>query len=261
MPSLSEDHTLLELMQEVVAARLRSFHTWMPALVNEYDETKQIVQCTGQMKLPYRDRTDGNKIKWEPAPRVANCPVGFFGAQGFRITLPIEPGKTTGILLWAECPFDVWLDQGSVVEPSGTRRFHIADAMFLPVLRPNSQAYTDVPKSDSMTVGRDGGPQLVITKDLVQLGGTPSSPPDDFVALAPATKSELTKLHDAMNSGFSKIRSDLSSIKTHVHSVETAGTPVKHSGITQPAVSLQSMQDPEDAGDVGDVKASVTKAK
>jgi hypothetical protein len=269
MPSNDETPTLLEAIQHVVEARLRTVHTWLPAIVDSYDEDKQLVDCTAQVALPYLDPDDGI-VKYEPAPRVSRCPVGFMGAGGFRITLPIEPGKTTGVLLFSECPIVDWLLKGDAVEPSATRRFHISDAMFVPMLKPNSGKFSDVPRSDSMTVGRDGGPQMVITKDEVQLGGSPSSPPDDYVALATPTKDELKKLHDAINAGFSKLRTDLGSIKNHTHlvavgGVQSAGPPAKIVSTAPVQVpksdDLNGLQDPADCDSIDDVRADVTKAK
>lgn len=269
MPSEDRTPTLAEVIQGAVESRLRTLHTWLPAIVESYDADKQIVECTAQVALPYLD-PDDDTIKYDPAPRVVNCPVGFMGAGGFRITLPIEAGKTTGILLFAESPIGKWMRDGGAVEPESQRRFDLTDAMFIPILKPNSAAFTDVPASDKMTAGKDGGPQLVITNDEVHLGGTPSSPPDDFVALATPTKDELTKLRDAMNAGFSKIRSDLSTIAGHTHMVATGG--VKSAGppaailSTSPVQvpksdSLSSLEDPADCDGIDDVKASVTKAK
>jgi hypothetical protein len=183
----------LEVIENIIEGRLRRLHTWMPALVDSYDEVKQLVDCTAQVGLPYRDVDDNDKILYDPAPRVASCPVGFMGAGGFRITLPIQPGITTGIILFSESPIVEWLNAGQRVDPTYSRRFHISDAMFVPILKPHSAAFTDVPRTDAMTAGCDGGPQVVVTKTEVQLGGAPSSPPTDFVALAQKVLDELNR--------------------------------------------------------------------
>lgn len=261
MPSDVRAPTFGEAVDRLIEARLRTFHTWLPAIVDSYDEEKQLVDCTAQVGLPYVDPDDGT-IKYTPAPRVGRCPVGFMGAGGFRITLPIEPGKTTGVLLFSESPIVEWLLEGRAVDPKYDRRFDINDAMFIPMLRPNSAAFTDVPRSDAMTVGREDGPQMVITKDELQLGGTPSEPPTDHVALSTPTKDELTKLHDTLqslvntlkqNNALQKVNNTL--IQVHKHVVSGAAAA------PDPSLVLQSPSDPDGPSSVGDVKASVTKAK
>lgn len=266
---MAETPSMPEAIMGLIESDRRRLHTWMPCLVKSYDEAKQLVDVEPQVMIPYWDREE-QKVMFEPAPRVANCPVGFFGAGGFRITLPIEPDKTTGVLLVAETPIEKWLAEGpKVVDPFWTRRHHLTDAMFLPMLKPSAHAFTDVPRSDAMTLGREKGPQIVVTTSEVQLGGTPSDPPSDHVALAPAVKNELSKLRDAMNSGFSALRTDLQSIGGHTHllisgAVKTTGTGAGTNPdpiIVPPSTSLASLQSPQDAAAVGEVKATVTKAK
>lgn len=254
MPSEVRTPTPGEMVKTLIDARLRNVHTWLPAIVDSYDEQKQIVDCTAQIGLPYVDPEDGS-IKYSPAPRVGRCPVGFMGAGGFRITLPIEPGKTTGVLLFAESPIVEWLLEGRSVDPKYDRRFDLSDAMFIPMLKPNSAAFSDVPRSDAMTVGRENGPQVVVTKDEVQLAGTPSSPPTDFVALASLVKDEMSKIRNAVNSGFSSVRTAFALISSHTHQVAAQTL------IAAVSPALSSLQGPQDAGAVGDVKAEKTKAK
>jgi hypothetical protein len=243
--------TLREVIDGAIEERLLTVRTAMEAVVKRYDAQKQLVDAQPEIYLPII-QPDGT-TKLEKPATIFNCPVGFPGiAGGVRITFPIPEGAT-GLLIFSESPIDEWMENGGETQPTSTRRHHLTDAMFIPVLKPNSAAFKDA-EADALTMGYDGGTQVVVTKDEVQLGGNPSSAPTDFVALAPATKSELNKLHDAMKSGFDTLSTAITAISTHTHVFVGEGT-------VQASPELATLQTPSDPQDVGDVAASVTKAK
>lgn len=245
--------TLRELIDECVEQKLRQLHTWRPAVVDSYDADKQLVDVTpGTMR--YRVGDDGAAV-FEALPSTYSVPVGFFGAGKFRgPSLPIVKG-TTGILLYCEAGLDEWLATASgsdPVNPKTNRRHALTDAIFIPILKPTDGAFTDM-GGDEMTMGVDGGPQLVATKNGLELGGNPSDRPTDLLALAPATKGELSKLRDAMNAGFSAQRSTNTSLLTHTHLFVGEGTVQKSADLTT--------SNPQDADAVGEIASSNIKSK
>jgi hypothetical protein len=241
--------TLREVIDGAIEERLLSVRTAMEAVVESYDAEKQLVDARPEIKLPFIDAA--GVIQWKPAPTITSCPVAFPGGGGFRMVFPCPKG-TTGLLIFSQSPIDDWMEQGGDTTPTDTRQHALTDAIFFPMLRPKSAAFTDA-DAEAISMGKDGGPQVVVTKDEVQLGGNPSDPPTDAVALAPATKRELQKLADAMKAGFDTIKANDKLVAAHTHEVAEAAT--------LPADSLSSMQDPSDPEDPGDVAATKTKAK
>lgn len=253
--------TLRELIDDCIEQRIRQLHTWRPAIVDSYDADKQLVDVTPQT-MRFRVNDDGS-LGYEALPSTYSVPVGFFGAGKFRgPTLPIVKG-TTGVLLYCEGGLDEWLATGGGSDPVNpkTNRLHaLTDAIFIPILKPNANAFTDA-GNDEMTMGKDGGAQVVITENGIELGGNPSDRPTDLVALAPATKGELSKLRDAMNAGFAAVRANDQKVSSHTHTVDTAGTAVKQSGTTAASLSLATLSDPQDADMVGEIASTNVKSK
>lgn len=247
--------TLRELIDSCIEQRLRQLHTWRPAVVDSYDPDKQLVDVTPQtMRFRYDD--DGSLL-FEAMPSTYSVPVGFFGAGKFRgPTLPIVKG-TTGVLLYCEGGLDEWLATAGSdpVNPKTNRLHALTDAIFIPILKPNANAFTDA-GNDEMTMGKDGGAQVVMTENGIELGGNPSDRPTDLIALASPTKSEISALRDTVNSLVSGFNSLQTTLAQHTHTFLGEGTVQTSTQLTVPPLSPASAP-----AAVGEVKSSNVKSK
>lgn len=267
---MSEDQartpTLALVLRAALERRLSEVHTAMPGRVESYDASAQTVDVQPLLKAPAA--TEGGGTEALSMPVLTALPVCFPAAGGFRLVLPVKKGDT-GWIMFSEASLDAWQDKGGLVDPGDPRRFHLSDAVFLPGLHAKDANLTGA-NADDASFGKDGAHQVVITPDVIELGGNIDSRPTDYVALASPTKSELEKLHDAINAGFGKLRSDLSSLKDHTHligvgSIQTAGSPVKQANVSPVQVpksdGLSGLQDPADCGSIDDVKSAIVKSK
>lgn len=246
-----------EVVRAILKRELSDVHTGIPARVESYDPAKQTVdvQPLVQKLVPL----EGGGRKAVDLPVLPDIPVSFPAGGGMRLLLPLQKGDT-GWVMFSEASLDVWRAKGGVVDPADPRRFHLSDGVFVPGLHAAGGEWKDGNASD-LSLGKDGAHQLVITPDVIELGGNSGDRPSDWVALAGPTKADVDKLRDAMNAGFGKLRQDLQSIAGHTHNVETAGTAVKQSGTTLPSTSLASLANPEDCGTMDEVKSAKVKSK
>lgn len=160
--------TLAEVLRGAIDARLADLHTAIPARVEKYDAATQMVECKPLIKSSILGE-DGKPIT-ETLPVVVNVPVVFPGAGGFRLTFPIQPGDTV-LLIFSEASIDEWLNDGAEVLPGDARRFNLSDAIAVPGLHPKSKSWTGA-STNSVTIGKDGGPQLEITASEMKLNGS-----------------------------------------------------------------------------------------
>lgn len=210
---------------------------------------------------------DGGTVA-ETLPVLSSVPVCWPGAGGMRLILPLKKGDT-GYLMFSEASIDAWQAKGGLVDPGDPRRFHLADAWFVPGLKSDAQAAWTGDNATDASFGKDGAHQVVITPDAIELGGNVDDRPTDHVALASLVNNGFTKVHDAINAGFGKLRSDLGSIKNHEHLIPTGqiSTPIA-SGYTNAgpvqvpkSLGLSGLEDPADCGAIDDVKSSIVKSK
>lgn len=189
--------TLREVVDDAVEQRLMHVHTALEGVVKSYDADLQVVDVQSEVYAPFL-QPDGTKT-YQQLGVCFRCPVGFPGvAGGFRITFPIPEG-TTGLIICTENPLDEWFEQGGEIEPFVHRRHHLSDAMFVPILRNKKGAFKDA-GADALTMGLDGGVQVVVTRNTVELGGNPSNPPTDFVAMAEKVLDQLNALKGIFSS-------------------------------------------------------------
>lgn len=89
------------------------------------------------------------------------------------------------------------------------------------------------------------------TISLLDIGGRGGT--TQFAALANLVNDGFTKVHDAMNAGFSDVRSTNLSLTTHAHAFTGTGVVGLPTGLTT--------SDPSDMDAVGDVSAATVKIR
>jgi hypothetical protein len=183
---------LADVLNAAMDARLQGVFTAMPGTVQSYDATKQAADVQPQVKTGYI--SEGGDRAVERVPVVPHVPVVFPGSGKFSITWPLQPGDT-GLLIFCNCSIDRWLAVGGEVDPADDRRHCIADAVFIPGLRPFSSPVTPTPATDAMVLSGDdirigdaSATPLAFNADLAQLvsilGGVTPGPGSGDAAIA-----------------------------------------------------------------------------
>lgn len=239
---LTRTPTLAQVIDAAIRQGLAEVHVALPGKVSKVDLVKQLVDVDLQVQSLAQLDEDGTRTA-APIPTITNVPIEFPGANGFRITFPVAVGDT-GLVIFSEADISDWKRNGTTA-PKSSRRHHLADAVFRPGLISYSKPWTDVP-SDGIAAGYDGGPQLVLRKDHLELGGTPSGPPTDWVALASLVKTEIGKVRDNLNSLITDYNGHVHLAGTMLDSTSNAVT-----GSTAPTISTATPPDP-----VADVKSA-----
>lgn len=166
---MSSTPSLLEVLRAVVEARLADVRVSMPARVVSYDATRQAVSVKPIIRQGRIDST-GERVA-DSLPVIENVPVVFPGAGGFRVTFPVAAGDTV-LLVFSEQSLDKWLALGGRdTDPLDDRRHDLTDAVAVPGLRSFADALDSAP-TDSMSIGKDGGPTIEITDSEIKAGGT-----------------------------------------------------------------------------------------
>jgi hypothetical protein len=181
----------------------RQIRVAMPAQVLAFDPATQTVDV--QPLVDDQTQQEDGTFEPLPFPVLTHVPVGFMAAGGFRITLPVTAGDT-GQVVVNDLSLDLWKQQGGHVTPKEQRRHHIADATFYPGMHPDNASWTGVSAS-GVTIGKDGGPQIVLRAGTIEFGGSDLAPPADFVALASLVIANLTALKSAIN-GWTPVPND-----------------------------------------------------
>lgn len=145
-----ESKTLAKVIQEAIDAKLYDTHVSLPARIESYDSTKQKASIELLLKKKYIINGETN------LPLITDVPVQWPSGNNGKsyIHIPLIRGDT-GIAIFSERSLDLWLaGNGTIVSPQDPRKHHIADAMFIPGIRPFKEAINDV-SSSNMVIQHD----------------------------------------------------------------------------------------------------------
>jgi Phage protein Gp138 N-terminal domain len=159
---------LATVITAATAAALKGARVALPARVETYDATTQKVSVQPLIFEGFNDETGTRQS--ERLPVIADVPVVFPGAGGFRVTFPVAVGDTV-LLVFASSSIDRWLALGGEVDPLDDRRHHISDAIAIPGLRDFAHPLAAAPTS-TMSLGKDGGPTIEISASDIKAGGS-----------------------------------------------------------------------------------------
>src|SRR6185369_10616399 len=85
--------SLQQIINDSIAAGVRSVYTCIPAKVTRWDTSKNLVDCQILVQEVTRDEEDERQAV--SVPVVTNVPVEFQGANGFRLTFPLSDGSSS----------------------------------------------------------------------------------------------------------------------------------------------------------------------
>jgi hypothetical protein len=196
MPTRTPD--LSAVLERWRAALLRDLHVAFPAQVTAYDAAAQTVDVQPLVADYFEEEDDS--VSQVYLPVIPAVRLLFPGAGGYRITFPLQVGDVVQILV-NDRSLDAWADQGGKQAPEDLRRHALQDAVALPGLHDTKHPWTGA-RSDGLTLGQDGGPQISTTATAIELGGNAYA-----VALAEQVVSQLNALKTAIQ-GWTPISGD-----------------------------------------------------
>lgn len=156
-----------ELLRSAVTYFLSDVNTCLPGKVEEYDPAEQKVSVKPLIKR--RLVTEEGEELLEELPIIPDVPVYFPRTQAFFLTFPIQVGDLV-MIIFAQRSLDNWLaGQGEDTDPDEFRMHDLTDAIALPGLYPFGQAIKDIDDA-RVSIGKDeGGMQLHVAEDHVEV--------------------------------------------------------------------------------------------
>lgn len=185
----NETPTMAEVIERGIDKRLLDLHVSLPAKIETYDGNKASVQ-----PLLKRTFANGNVLN---LPIITNVPILWQRAGKAMLVLPIKKGDT-GTLLFSERSLDLWLVQGSDVDPADPRKFDLSDAQFIPGIYP----FDNPPDFDAE--------RIVLTNDK----GRVTIGPTGKYSFSNGTEEIMTLLSDTLTK-LSEITNKLSTTTTN----------------------------------------------
>lgn len=196
---MSTSYDLETVLREIIDARAAEIHTALPARVISYDAAKQVADLQPMVKDLYHSE-DGALIT-RSFPTLPSVPVAFLRGSGYFLTVPLTAGDT-GMLVFSELPIDRWRSTGQESHPVNARRHGVGNAVFYPGLCPRAKALTEPGVSDHMVLGKEGGCQIHVQQNEVNLDGGPSA---QAVAIAQLVQAEFAVLKTALIAAFNAV--------------------------------------------------------
>lgn len=231
-PVPSRSPTFPEVLQLALRQGLAEVHTSMPGRVEKYDEATQLVdvQPLVQQRIVKEDGT----IELVSYAVIRSVPLMFPGANGFRTTYPVTNGDEVE-LSFAECSLEVWKANGGIVDPKDSRRFHISDAVAKLGLHSKKTPWTGASK-DAMTLGADGGSQVVIRSNKVELGSDAEHAPTEKGVLGSKQKDDLNTMLQSASQACTTAASACTTAVTAL-TIVTAAITAGASGLSTPPLT------------------------
>lgn len=189
-PLPSRSPSFNEVLKNAIINGVAEHHTSMPGRVESYDEATQMVDV--QPLVQQRILLEDGTIELVTYAVLKSVPLMFPGANGFRMTFPVVKGDEVE-LTFSECSLEVWKANGGIVDPKDSRRFHISDATAKLGLHSKKTAWTGASK-DAMTLGKDGGKQIVMRDSKIEFGSDADHPPTEKGVLGSKQKDDLSTM-------------------------------------------------------------------
>ena len=186
--------TLEQLLDLVIASRLRELHTALPCRVESYDASKQTADVLPMLKRQVPDGEGGYTL--EDLPVLPSVPVAFPRGGGFFVSFPLQKGDFV-FVVFSERAIGAWRQKGQATTPGDLRMHSLAGAVALPCLYPSDDALDDAHASN-MVIGKDGSTAQIHLKSdgTVHLGGENGA---QFVALATDVLNRLSAIVSSFN--------------------------------------------------------------
>lgn len=163
--SLFDD--FIDSTDRVLTRRLQDTRVAMPGRIVAYDSTKQVAD----IQPVVRDTRDVDfQTTVMQLPVINSVPLVFPYGGAFRLLFRPAVGDTV-LLIFCDVSIDIWSHQGGDdVDPRDGRRHELSDAIAIVGVRPASKPWAggDI---EGVSLGKDGGDQVVVKEGYVGLGG------------------------------------------------------------------------------------------
>ena len=124
---------IITLIKRVIAERLASVHTHIPAEVVSYNAATNL--CSVKPCIKSIRTEDPNNMTTIALPQIDDIPVKQFGSGKCLLTIAPQVGSY-GILHTTERDIENWIINGGIVDPASSRKFDIGDGFFDPGVYP-----------------------------------------------------------------------------------------------------------------------------
>lgn len=255
--SAARTPSLAQVLDAVIARRLADTHTAMPGRVERYDAAKQVVDVQPLLKsrIVLEDGTSAD----ESLPVLVNLPVVFPGAGGFRLTFPVKQGDGV-LVVFSEASIDRWQKLGGEQATDG-RRFHLADGIALVGLHDDTQAWTGA-AADDLTIGKDGGPQLVVKAAELHLGGNDGDAATHPAVLGDTYRNAEDGLLDQVTQSLTQVATKLGVAATGLTTAAAANAiPIVGGALASPGFATVVTQLGLIATDLGTILSAIASFK
>lgn len=185
---------LAEVIQAAVESALLNVHTFLPGIVTAYDEAKGTVEVEPQITRMIPG--PGGKYVNEALPKLPHVKIAHQRTDTHVQYLPCSVG-TFGLVFFCEVSMDRWRNKGALSAPADMSRHHISNGIFLPVLYPDCQLWTDDPAGGAV-FGAVSGVQLRSYPDTMEVTTAGAANAADFVALAGKVDDFISKFDTVM---------------------------------------------------------------
>lgn len=138
--------SFIEVLQEIITARLYELHTSIPGKVVSYDYDKNLAVVQPALMRKYKTMNSAVEL-----PTISNVPVMFQRFDEAFIRFPVKAGDT-GMISFSERSLDLWLVQGGMIDPNDSRSHALADAVFIPGLVPNNNPMKPKGQASSLQI-------------------------------------------------------------------------------------------------------------
>lgn len=142
-------------------------------LTQDMDPAKQTVRV--QIAIREQAATPQGK-QWLALNPILNVPIVIPRGGGFSITLPLKQGNE-GLLVFCDCCFDFWWQNGGINNQVGNHRHEYWDCGFIPGMYSQPHVLQNY-STDSMQLRADDGSAVVdVSTGAVKVqGGTSPAP-------------------------------------------------------------------------------------
>jgi hypothetical protein len=170
-----------ELLRRALESRLGDVYTTLPGRIEKYDAGTNKADVSPTIKRPVP--TTDDSISFEQLCIIPNVTICFPCGGGFTVSWPLDKGDHV-ILLFTTYSINQWLKSGITSEPGDLRLHHLANALALPMLRPNHPPFLS---------SSEDGPAYIIDGPLIKLGSEDNT---GFAALAAQTNANFQAIID-----------------------------------------------------------------
>lgn len=202
--------TLAGLISFALEKQSKAIRVGMPGRVEKFDKATQTATIK-PLLFEHDEAEDGTELN-EPVGLISGVPVQFPCANGFILTFPVVKGDKVW-LQFSDRSLENWYKRGADVDPVDLRRHALSDAVAILGVLADPDKLTEFDATRAV-FGKQGGKRIAVSGTEVHLGVDHNEVATDFIALAPATKSELQAIRDDV----ANLRSTLTG---HVHDAST----------------------------------------